>query len=94
MNAAQIKSLINAVSSSSVRQKLMKMSIKDRIPAIADLWPYIKADKQVKAFIAENFKKEAGALIVAKMDEDKAVELFKQNRAAEKEGRRKYMTKR
>jgi hypothetical protein len=76
MRAQEIHALINMGASDRVRQYLKKLSLKDRLPALHDLIPYVDNTPGNLKFFRDHFSVEIGALISAKYDYEKAEKLY------------------
>jgi hypothetical protein len=76
MRANEIHSLINMGAGDRVRQYLKKLSLKDRLPALHDLIPYVDQTPGNLKFFRDHFSVEIGALISAKYDYEKAEKLY------------------
>ena len=76
MRAQEIHALINMGAGDRVRQYLKKLSLKDRLPALHDLIPYVDQTPQNLKFFRDHFAQEIGALISAKYDYEKAEKLY------------------
>lgn len=94
MNGLEMTALINAGATDSLRQKLKRMSIGDRMKKLQLAVPYVKQNEKTLKFFGENFKQELGALMLSDNNVARATALFKANSQIEKDGKRKYMTKR
>jgi hypothetical protein len=81
MQAFELNNLINIGATDKVRAHLKKLSLKDRLPLLRELIPYVKETPTHLKFFHENFANEIGALIQAGMDYAAAEELY--NRAKE-----------
>jgi hypothetical protein len=76
MKAQQINNLIGIGAASRARQYLKKLSLKDRLPTLHELIPYVNASPANLKFFQENFAQELGALIAAGYDYEKAEKLY------------------
>jgi hypothetical protein len=76
MRANEIHALINIGAGDRVRQYLKKLSLKDRLPALHDLIPYVDQTPGNLKFFRDHFSVEIGALISAKYDYEKAEKLY------------------
>ena len=76
MRAQEIHALINMGASDRVRRYLKKLSLKDRLPALHDLIPYVDNTPQNLKFFRDHFSQEIGALISAGYDYVKAEKLY------------------
>jgi hypothetical protein len=76
MRANEIHTLINMGAGDRVRQYLKKLSLKDRLPALHDLIPYVDQTPGNLKFFRDHFSVEIGALISAKYDYEKAEKLY------------------
>lgn len=76
MRAQEIHALINMGAGDRVRQYLKKLSLKDRLPALHDLIPYVDNTPGNLKFFRDHFSVEIGALISAKYDYEKAEKLY------------------
>lgn len=79
MQAFELNNLINIGATDKVRQHLKKLSLKDRLPLLHELIPYVKETPAHLKFFHEHFANEIGALIQAGMDYAAAEDLY--NRA-------------
>jgi hypothetical protein len=68
--------LINQDAPLQVRQHLKKLSLKDRLPVLHDLIPYVNETPRNLKFFRENFSQEIGALISANYDYEKAEKIY------------------
>lgn len=76
MRAEQVTHLIAAGALQRVRQHYKRMSLKDRLPALHDLIPYVNDTPENLKFFREHFSQEIGALIAAAYDYEKAEKLY------------------
>lgn len=76
MRAQEASALVNMGAESRVRQHLKRLSLKDRLPLLHDLIPYVDQTPKSLKFFKENFSQEIGALIVAKYDYEKAEKIY------------------
>jgi hypothetical protein len=76
MRAQEASALVNMGAGDRVRQHLKRLSLKDRIPLLHDLIPYVDQTPQSLKFFREHFSQEIGALISAKYDYEKAEKLY------------------
>ena len=76
MRAAQLNGLLLSGAESTVRQHLKKLSLKDRLPVLHDLIPYVDQTPQNLKFFRDHFSQEIGALVSAKYDYEKAERLY------------------
>ncbi len=76
MRAQQIHALINMGAGDRVRKYLKKLSLKDRLPLLHDLIPYVKDTPENMKFFREHFSQEIGALIAAQYDYEKAEKIY------------------
>jgi hypothetical protein len=76
MRANEIHALINMGAGDRVRQYLKKLSLKDRLPVLHDLIPYVDQTPGNLKFFRDHFSVEIGALISAKYDYEKAEKLY------------------
>ena len=76
MRAQQINNLIAIGATGRVRQHLKKLSLKDRLPTLHELIPYVNASPANLKFFQENFAQEIGALISASYDYERAEKLY------------------
>jgi hypothetical protein len=79
MQAFELNNLINIGATHKVRAHLKKLSLKDRLPLLHELIPYVSTTSTHLKFFHENFANEIGALIQAGMDYTAAEDLY--NRA-------------
>ena len=94
MNGLEMTALINAGATDSLRAKLKRLAIGERMKKLQLAIPYVKQNEKTLAFFGNNFKQELGALMVSSGDVKRATALFKANASIEKDNRRKHMTKR
>lgn len=76
MKAFELNNLLRVGAQAKVRQHLKKLSIKDRMPLLHELIPYVGDSPSNLKFFKENFSQEIGALIAADYDYDKADLLY------------------
>lgn len=76
MRAQEASALVNMGAESRVRQYLKRLSLKERLPLLHDLIPYVDQTPQSLKFFKENFSQEIGALIVANYDYEKAEKIY------------------
>ena len=79
MQAFELNHLINIGATHKVRQHLKKLSLKERLPLLHELIPYVKETPAHLKFFHEHFANEIGALIKAGIDYAAAEDLY--NRA-------------
>ena len=78
MTAQQITDLINIGAEQKVRQYFKKLSLKDRLPKLWELTPYVGDTPKTLYFFRENFAREIGALIMTKGDFEESEILYNQ----------------
>jgi hypothetical protein len=76
MRAQEASALVNMGAESRVRQYLKRLSLKERLPLLHDLIPYVDSTPGSLKFFRDNFSQEIGALISAKYDYEKAERLY------------------
>ncbi len=76
MRAQEASALVNMGAESRVRQYLKRLSLKERLPLLHDLIPYVDSTPGSLKFFRDNFSQEIGALISAKYDYEKAEKLY------------------
>ena len=76
MTANQLNNLLQIGASDRVRAHLKKLSLRDRLPALHDLIPYVNDTPSNLKFFHENFAREIGALITADYDYKKAESMY------------------
>ncbi len=76
MRAPQIVHLINAGATGQVRQYFKKLSLKDRLPELHNVIPYLSDTPANLKFFREHFSQEIGALIAAGYDYEKAEKIY------------------
>jgi hypothetical protein len=76
MRAQEASALVNMGAESRVRQYLKRLSLKERLPLLHDLIPYVDSTPMSLKFFRDNFSQEIGALISAKYDYEKAERLY------------------
>ena len=76
MEAFELNRLIEAGAKDRVRAYLKKLSIKERLPLLHDLIPYVRLTPTSLKFFHEHFAIEIGALIQAEMDYAIAEKLY------------------
>jgi hypothetical protein len=81
MRAQQISHLIGVGATQKVRQHLKKLSLKDRLPLLHDIIPYVKDTPENMKFFREHFSQEIGALIAAQYNYELAEKIY--NKAKE-----------
>lgn len=82
MTAERIANLVNIGADHKVRSYLKKLSLKDRLPKLWDLTPYVNQTPRTLHFFRENFAREIGALMMSSGDFEQAEKLY--NQAKEK----------
>lgn len=82
MTADHIANLINLGANHKVRAYLKHLSLKDRLPKLWELSPYVNQTPATLHFFRENFAREIGALMMTKGDFEQAEKLY--NQAKEK----------
>lgn len=82
MTAQQIVNLIQLGAELEVRSRLKRLSLKDRLPKLWEITPYVGTTPKVLHFFRENFAQELGALMVSKGDFEKAEKLYNQAKGA------------
>jgi len=76
MRANEIGNLVNIGAELRVRHHLKRLSLKDRLPLLHDLIPYVDSTPKSLKFFRDNFSQEIGALIAAQYDYEKAEKLY------------------
>ncbi len=76
MKAHQLNHLLQIGASDRVRAHLKKLSLRDRLPVLHDLIPYVNETPANLRFFHENFAKEIGALISSGYDYPKAEKMY------------------
>lgn len=76
MHAFEISNLIRIGAVGKTRQYLKKLALKDRLPKLHELIPYVNESPANLKFFQENFAQEIGALIAAEYDYEKAEKLY------------------
>lgn len=76
MTAHQLNHLLQIGASDRVRAHLKKLSLRDRLPVLHDLIPYINDSAGNLKFFHENFAREIGALISSGYDYVQAEKLY------------------
>jgi hypothetical protein len=76
MRAQEASALVNMGAESRVRQYLKRLSLKERLPLLHDIIPYVDSTPGSLKFFRDNFSQEIGALISAKYDYEKAERLY------------------
>jgi hypothetical protein len=76
MRAPEIHSLISAGASDRARQYLKKLSLRDRLPVLHDLIPYVNQTPRNLRFFRDNFSQEIGALISSNYNYEEAEKLY------------------
>ncbi len=76
MRAQQISHMIGVGAKQQVRHDLKRLSLKDRLPLLHDLIPYVNQTPENLEFFRDNFSQEIGALIAAQYDYEKAEKLY------------------
>jgi hypothetical protein len=76
MRAESMVNLINIGATDTVRQHLKRMSLKERLPALHALIPYVKETQLTLEFFRKNFSQEIGALISAEYNYERAESLY------------------
>jgi len=94
MNGLEMTALINAGATDSLRAKLKRLAIGERMKKLQMAIPYVRQNEKTLAFFGDNFKQELGAIMLSNGDLKRATALFKANSSIEKDNNRKYMTKR
>jgi hypothetical protein len=78
MTAYQLNNLIKIGAADRVRAYLKKLSLKERLPLLHELIPYIKDSQLSIKFFHENFSQEIGALIKGNYDYIGAEKIYNQ----------------
>ena len=76
MKADQITKLVLAGGGDRARQVLKKLSLKDRLPLLAELVPLAKVEPKLLEFLRANFVIEIGALAQSAWDVEAAEKLY------------------
>lgn len=76
MRAQQASALVNMGAGDQVRHHLKRLSLKERLPLLHDIIPYIDKTPQCLKFFREHFSKEIGSLIAASYDYEKAEKIY------------------
>jgi len=76
MTANQLNNLLQIGASDKVRAHLKKLSLRDRLPVLHDLIPYVNDTPGNLKFFHENFAREIGALISSGYDYPKAEKMY------------------
>jgi hypothetical protein len=76
MKVNQINLLIAIGATDRVRAHIKRLALKDRLPLLHDLVPYVNSTPSNLRFFQENFAQEIGALISAGYDYAKAEVLY------------------
>jgi hypothetical protein len=76
MRVQQMVHLINQDAPLQVRQYLKRLSLKERLPVLHDLIPYVNETPKNLKFFREHFSQEIGSLISAKYDYEKAEKIY------------------
>lgn len=76
MRAWEASALVNMGAGDRVRQHLKRLSLKDRLPLLHDLIPYVDSTPLSLKFFRDNFAQEIGALVSAGYDYEKAESLY------------------
>jgi prefoldin subunit 5 len=77
MTASEMLNLVQVGATDSLRRKLKKFGMKERMIHLQRCIPFIKDDKKYINFFRKNFSVELGALITAEGDIERAIELYK-----------------
>lgn len=93
MNGLEMTALINAGAIDSLRAKLKRLAIGERMKALQQAIPYVRQNDKTLKFFGENFKQELGAIMLSDGDLKRATSLYKANSVIEKDNRRKFQTK-
>ena len=78
MTAQQIANLVNAGAEHEVRSRHTRLSLKDRLPKLWEITPWVNSTPKTLHFFRENFAQELGALMMSKGDFEKAEKLYNQ----------------
>jgi hypothetical protein len=76
MRAQEASALVNIGAEAKVRQYLKRLSLKERLPLLHDLIPYIEGNPKNIKFFRDNFSQEIGSLIAASYDYEKAEKIY------------------
>lgn len=76
MKAFEINNLIRVGAKGRARAYLKKLSLKERLPALHELMPYVNDSTENLNFFRDNFAQEIGALVMADYDYIKAESLY------------------
>ena len=76
MRAQEASALVNMGAGDRVRQYLKRLSLKERLPLLHDLIPYVDSTPKSLKFFRDHFSQEIGALISAGYDYEKAEKLY------------------
>lgn len=80
MTPQQIANLVNQGAEHEVRIRLKKLSLKDRLPKLWDIAPFVNSTPRTLKFFRENFSQELGAVMMAQGDFEKAERLYRQSK--------------
>ena len=76
MRADKAINLIRVGAQDTVRQYLKRLSLKDRLPVLHEMVPYVNDTPENLKFFRSNFSQEIGALIAAEYDYAKAEKIY------------------
>lgn len=93
MNGPEMTSLIEMGATDSLRSKLKRYGIADRMKHLAQAIPFVGQSEKTLEFFRENFSQEIGALLLSGSDTVRATALYKANSILEKENKRKHNVK-
>ena len=77
MTAFELNNLIGLGALDKVRSSLKRLSLKERLPLLVELIPYVNSTPAHLKFFRDHFANEIGALIQAGMDLDRAERLYR-----------------
>lgn len=81
MTAFEINTLLKVGATDRARHYLKKLSLKERLPRLHELVPYVNETPANLRFFQDNFAKEIGALISAEYDYARAEKLYNSAKA-------------
>jgi len=76
MQARQLETLIIAGGMDRARQLLKKLSLRDRLPLLAELVPTARVEQKIFVFLRDHFMVEVTALSQCEWNVEKAEELY------------------
>jgi hypothetical protein len=76
MRADKAINLIKVGAQDTVRQYLKRLSLRDRLPVLHEMVPYVNDTPENLKFFRNHFSQEIGALIAAEYDYTRAEKIY------------------